>query len=87
MGRRKRFRGLSPEEEAAFSQIAVGQRPRMAQKTLRSLESQGLIVSGMVGRTNANDRVELRREEYYVPIRVHMEWAAWCSENYVPDAS
>lgn len=73
----KRFRNLSPAQERVFGQIAINLDGGHHPATLAALVRKGLIEEE---RQAAGGGFTIYR--YFVPLPIHMEWAAWCAENY-----
>lgn len=73
-------KGLSKAAIAAFEKIAVNQSPECGWKTLDTLMNNALI-------DRSEDTVKhvlggvYRVPNYFVPIAVHAQWCAWCSER------
>lgn len=64
-------------QRAAFEQIGIGQDAGHHPATLAALESKGLIAS--TREIEGYPPVTIKR--YHVPLPLHMQWCAWCSEN------
>ena len=67
----KRFRNLSKAQSDVFENICAGNDLGHSSKTLRELESKGLIECS--GHFTIRSRV---------PIAIHMEWCQWCDDNF-----
>lgn len=76
-------KGMTKAQVAAFEQIAVNAVPQCTWGTLDALLKAGVVVRGTP---------EVRRDvmgvyeipNFYVPLPLHMQWCAWCSEQYEP---
>ena len=66
-----------------FEQIAIGQDAGHHPATLAALERKGLIVAETATDRQGWPPVTIKR--YYVPVLLHMQWCAWCSENVGDD--
>lgn len=88
---RKRFMGMNARQQAVFDQIAVGGNPFAHRAILKGLEAKGLVVGRDVqtfGPTNHPlDRFPLTVREYAVPLGIHIQWCAWCSEQIAAGAT
>lgn len=74
-------KGMTPLQIQAFEKIAVGDPlPSGVIKSFKALQAKGLIERGP-------DKVLRDRlgsfgiPQYQVPIRHHMQWCQWCSEQ------
>lgn len=88
----RRFMGLNAKQQAVFDQIAVGfGNPNASRSMLAAMEAKGLIVSHevpMYGSGNSPiDRIPMMVSEYAVPLPIHMQWCAWCSEVVAREAT
>lgn len=86
----KMFHNLTPAQDKAFGQIAIGQHPFCSPKTIRALLDKGLIKEGedkkIYGKGNSPiDRIPVVVKDYYVPLDIHMEWCAWCAEQNIEE--
>ena len=77
-------KGMSKEAIAAFERLAVCEMPIATSATLVALEKRGVIVRGpdLVKR---DARGEYNIARWDVPIHIHAQWCAWCSENLEDD--
>jgi hypothetical protein len=77
----KRFRDLTPAQEAAFERIAINEEPQCSRKTIAALKSAGLIAEyeEVIG---ADAFGAIIVPCYEVPTPVHIEWCAWCETMY-----
>lgn len=66
-----------------FEQIAIGQDACHYPATLATLERKGLIVSETETDRQGWPPVTIKR--YHVPLTLHIQWCAWCSENVGDD--
>lgn len=74
------FRNLSPTQSVVFEQIATGNDAAHNRRTLAALVRKELIVEEEQPKHFYNVAMAVRR--YYVPVGVHMEWCAWCAEQF-----
>ena len=74
-------KGMSKVQIDTFEQVAVGVTlPPATKRTWNALEKRGVIVRGsdLVRRDALGG---YRLPQWHVPIHVHAQWCAWCSEN------
>lgn len=72
--------GRSRIQREAFERIAVGQEPGCYWKTIDALLKHGLIERGQ-GEMRRDARGVYEIPKYFVPLPIHAQWCAWCSEN------
>lgn len=66
-----------------FELIAIGQDARHHPATLAALERKRLIVAETETDRQGWPPVTIKR--YHVPLALHIQWCAWCSENIGDD--
>lgn len=73
-------KGMSKVQIDTFEQLAVGMTPSATKGTWAALEKKGVVVRGpdLVRRDALG---EFRIPQWQVPVPVHAQWCAWCSEN------
>lgn len=79
---------LTPAQRAAFEQIAINQPPQCGWKSIDALLKAGVIERGPDD-TRRDAMGVYHIPNFFVPLPVHMQWCAWCSEqpeNVTPDA-
>lgn len=77
-------KGMTKAQREAFEQIAVNMPPSASHKNLLALRANGLVdyENEVIGR-DALGAITVPR--WFVPLPVHAQWCAWCSEQ--PDAT
>ena len=70
-------------QREVFEQIATGQDAAHHPATLAVLERKGLIAAETATDRQGWPPVTIKR--YHVPLGLHMQWCAWCSENVGDD--
>lgn len=76
------FRNLTDQQSQVFEQIAIGNDTRHNYATIKSLLRKGFIERvGQMERTKSGLVIEINR--YQVPLPIHIEWCAWCSQQEV----
>lgn len=72
--------GMTKVQRDAFEQIAINQPPQCGWKSIDALLKAGVIERGKGDiRRDAMGTYEI--PNFYVPLPVHMQWCAWCSEQ------
>lgn len=79
-------KGMTKPQIEAFERIAINQPPQCEWKSIDALLRAGVIERG------AND---VHRDamgvyhipNFYVPVPVHAQWCAWCSEQQAPPST
>ena len=71
-------------QRRVFEQIAIAQDVGHHPATLAVLERKGLITSKTENGRQGSLPVTIKR--YHVPLPLHMQWCAWCSENVDDDS-
>ncbi len=75
---------LTQAQRDAFEQIAINQPPRCGWKSIDALVKAGVVERGEDDvRKDAMGMFRIPR--FTIPLSVHMQWSAWCSEQ--PEAS
>lgn len=80
----KTFDGLTPAQDRALANIAIGLPPRCGVDTLTVLLRRGLIVKRgdeVLGRDSFG---EITVPVYEMPTWEHRRWCQWCADN-TPD--
>lgn len=71
---------LSKAAIAAFEQIAINQPPQCGWKSIDDLMKAGVIDRGEDD-VRRDAMGVYRVPNYFVPVAVHAQWCAWCSEQ------
>lgn len=73
-------KNLSPVQIAAFEQIAINQPPQCGWKSIDALLKAGVVERGEDD-TRRDAMGVYHIPNLYVPLHIHMQWCAWCSEQ------
>ena len=75
---------LTKTQREAFEQIAINQPPQCGWKSIDALLNAGVIERGEDD-TRRDAMGVYHIPNFFVPLPIHMQWCAWCSEQ--PDAA
>lgn len=77
--------GCTKAQVKAFELIAVGETAGHRPGVLTALGTKGLI--DFVSRSGKDALGSYTWREPFVPMSVHVQWAAWCAENVKDEAA
>lgn len=77
-------KGMTKAQIAAFEAIAINQVPQNGWNSIDKLLARGVIERGP-SETRRDAMGVYTIPHFYVPIAVHAQWCAWCSQQ--PDAA
>lgn len=76
---------LRKRQREVLGQIAINNDGGHHPKTLKALQSKGLIVAEQQEVRGPFRGTTMTITRWYVPIAVHMVWCTWCSEQESSD--
>ena len=75
---RTAIRGLTKAQREALDRVALNDDFGTHHRTWKVLERRGLVE----GKDQIlGGRLPIRIRRHYMPIHVHIQWCAWCSER------
>lgn len=74
-------KGMTPAQRRDFERIAIGQQPLGGWRVTAKLVDRGLVVKATAKRVGVDAFGPIMVPDWFVPLAVHAQWCAWCSEQ------